>query len=448
MRYYYRFLLAMLMVGGPIALSAQLPALFGIQKITTYDPDTFLVAGNTVIVNGTDTIGFWDPDQNDNFYSVVEVDPSTGQLLKQTLMDSAKGVDVVCATYDAWNKDYVFLSENLYPGAGQFYYSPNVPTFRYVHKASVTGTTTDRKTIAEAGYHIEPQYDAQKQKIYGITTALSPSNAFNFVEIDPATGGMTKIMDIPELQGPARGTSTYDSNHGDYYLIGLGDSPGATLFKINADSMTVETQLVTPTDVWLDLEYDNNLDRLFGIRGQNILDSMEIREINFTNGSSVVIKDIPPYQTKGTATYEYASNIYLFTSGAYFYGTEPRIMGVNVITGNIVLDTVMQDWVYELQCDNSEFVQTKYGPVTAVEEALNPVDWTVYPNPTAGTVKLQFPGSEAWEVAVYDVRGGKILSRQGLGETQELDLERFDTGVYFVTGTQNGQLFSQKIILR
>ncbi|WP_294670495.1 T9SS type A sorting domain-containing protein [uncultured Fluviicola sp.] len=61
-------------------------------------------------------------------------------------------------------------------------------------------------------------------------------------------------------------------------------------------------------------------------------------------------------------------------------------------------------------------------------ESMNPINWSIYPNPTNDQVHINFSGSDA-ELTVYDAQGKMVLKDQ-IQNQEIISLQNFERGVY------------------
>lgn len=74
--------------------------------------------------------------------------------------------------------------------------------------------------------------------------------------------------------------------------------------------------------------------------------------------------------------------------------------------------------------------------------------FSIYPNPTKGIFNIDISGFEGEErnIQVYDISGKKIREVRNSNNTEEIDLSRYSSGLYFVRIIINDKLYLEKII--
>lgn len=81
----------------------------------------------------------------------------------------------------------------------------------------------------------------------------------------------------------------------------------------------------------------------------------------------------------------------------------------------------------------------KFNPSLSVADFNNTSEFTAYPNPTTGIVKLSSSINTVSDVAVYNLLGKQVYTKafSALNNEVEVDLSSLNTGVYFLKATSN-----------
>lgn len=148
-------------------------------------------------------------------------------------------------------------------------------------------------------------------------------------------------------------------------------------------------------------------------------------------------------------------------------GGAPLCSGNPSISGNIApvdalstLNSLPADGVWTLHVDDPyngdggtidlfRINMCRVSPVLAVSENPSLANSSVYPNPTTGTVNVNIPNStETTTIALFDLQGRKILSKETDQIHSSFSIENLQDGVYLVTLQNSMGATSKKIILR
>lgn len=126
--------------------------------------------------------------------------------------------------------------------------------------------------------------------------------------------------------------------------------------------------------------------------------------------------------TGGTAPYS------ISWEGPGFTSTDEDVSGV-----------AAGDYTVTISDENGcEFTSTTIVVVSGIEEVLNVIDVTLFPNPTRGMVEVQLNGLNGESVMTIMTDGlGREVSRQDLGNLtgtviERMDLSGMESGVYFL----------------
>lgn len=86
------------------------------------------------------------------------------------------------------------------------------------------------------------------------------------------------------------------------------------------------------------------------------------------------------------------------------------------------------------------------GAIASVPASENKFNYSVYPNPSTGKLKLEAPGAEAIEV--YNAVGVKVYTSLVSQQTYDLDISRYGKGVYFLNIYKEGIPYREKICIQ
>ena len=82
-------------------------------------------------------------------------------------------------------------------------------------------------------------------------------------------------------------------------------------------------------------------------------------------------------------------------------------------------------------------------------DAVGDYQFTIYPNPTHGQLRVQFntiEGMKTGQITVYNAGGAKINNTPVANATNDIDLQNQPSGIYIMTVQMNGKTISWKII--
>jgi len=73
---------------------------------------------------------------------------------------------------------------------------------------------------------------------------------------------------------------------------------------------------------------------------------------------------------------------------------------------------------------------------------------SVYPNPSAGLVNLEFPTSVSGTLTIYDSKGKLVLSENVSTDRKQIDLHNAADGLYYAVYEGTGKRIVKKVVLR
>ncbi len=133
------------------------------------------------------------------------------------------------------------------------------------------------------------------------------------------------------------------------------------------------------------------------------------------------------------------------------FGWQEVTVTAKLPTGDHTLRLVSQQtggslnwWQAELVGNNARMAEsTREKPGITLD-----VPFSVYPNPTRGTVQLTWPASTHTQVKVYDLLGRSVRSYEYAdAQTRTLNLQGLPEGVYLIRVKSDGGEFQERIIL-
>jgi hypothetical protein len=77
------------------------------------------------------------------------------------------------------------------------------------------------------------------------------------------------------------------------------------------------------------------------------------------------------------------------------------------------------------------------------------VNFSVFPNPTQGILNIRFNGIQNGKtvLTLFDIQGRNILSKQRASDSEILNIENLQDGVYLLSIENGNQKTTKKIVL-
>ncbi|MDG1780964.1 MAG: T9SS type A sorting domain-containing protein [Flavobacteriales bacterium] len=124
--------------------------------------------------------------------------------------------------------------------------------------------------------------------------------------------------------------------------------------------------------------------------------------------------------------------------------------------GEIRIASYLDCFVQCLVPPSSVYVEVNNSPLAIEEIPLNSGEnnmvqfgTTIYPNPTANTVFIEFPlSAESIEINFIDMKGNSVKRMESVGETNlQLDIRDLASGTYILQITLDQFAFSERIVI-
>ncbi len=180
------------------------------------------------------------------------------------------------------------------------------------------------------------------EQIYGDPT---PSNPFGEIEsmdlvsINPNTGEKNTLFGIVDAESVAAGSSTFDAGANKYFFWGYDDAFAQRIYSLDIDQGTTIDNPVTPNShVEMEYNYANGKVYSFEFSGSE----NNLVELDLTTGISTIVSDLADIEATaiGNSTFDPINNLYI---GFGVAGNEYRIFGVNVLTGEMVYNSPLDN---------------------------------------------------------------------------------------------------------
>lgn len=292
---------------------------------------------------------------------LIELDPYTASHEVVGELEGVQAIALGTSTFNDNNHQYIFKGYN------------NSNEFKLYTVDAFTAEIIDQPTTSSYpdNFSIELEFDMKTGQTYGLQYDFE-NEVQTFVRVNLQTGGVTVLGEIPEIDGILLNTSTYDSNSSRYIFIGRDNSFTTRIYVINAIDGTVISNAAADYLGNCELQYDNNIDELFGIY-REIPDSLLNDSIWSSPSTPLQIINIDEI----TGDYEVAANVdgidaYYLSSSVYIQDSsdfvfvandtafEKRMFVVDVETGEYFSNEMGNENFIELKCDNTEFALRTY----------------------------------------------------------------------------------------
>lgn len=359
-----------------------------------------------------------------------------------------------------WNAETGAILDSIPTTQGSIYSGSSVldaTTGRYYFK-SPTGlnmldfAADSFAALGALSINTSVEIDMANGRIYGVASQGIYDSLGNFtganlqlIRYSLVTGQDSVVGIVPGVWGVILDASTYNSNTGEYYVVAVDSNSNYQIVSMTTRGAFSYTMvpITEPSKVFFGLEYDNEYNILYGMSINTLTDTnmVDIYQIAPSTGVLTLETQLP--QAYGivstTQTFDQTSSTFIVVGldisnnfVLLMYNTVLDTMGIGVLPGTDM---------YELEADNSQFAQSKYGSLTAVP-APSIQQVRFYPNPARDVLRI----AAATAVASYtllDMQGRSIATGQGA----EIALDGIAPGLYLLQGKlANGNVFQAKFV--
>ena len=302
--------------------------------------------------------------------------------------------------------------------------------------------------------------DMLNGKLYGLSyVAITGSNGqitggeLKVVEYRLADSTEVAVYTVPQVTGYFADASAFDSNHGNYYFLGIDSTLGSCLYKVNLSGTSI-THTATPMSgnpsSFYTLEFDNDYNTLYGLGVKEGPDGQithfQVLQMDTLTAAVTVVEDllnVKGYQA-GTTTYDQANHALVFigADSNFVFG----LQAFDVANDTLYSLMMPGGMVQELEADNTQYAVARFQGTTSIGRELGGAVLSVWPQPASGWVTVAAPAT-AVRVELLDlngrlVHGGELSS----GGFSVADLPR---GVYVLLARDRaGQLLATTRLLK
>lgn len=315
--------------------------------------------------------------------SIFRLDPSSDQMtILHTLDQATDGGSVTDRLLQA--SDGALYGLGAYGGTGNagtiFRYVPGTDTFTKLHDFDGTDGRTPYGSLCQGTDGL----------LYGMTFNGGSQDKGVLFSIDPVSGAFLKRLDFTGPNGQSPWGSLVRAADGTLYgTTTLGGPSSGSIFSFAPSTNTLTT-----------------------LHAFNALDG------GLLFGSVIIGSDGALYGTSGIAG-AFMGNVYRFEPGS---STLTSLHGFTEAEG---------------QSPRGELVE--YGSVTGIAEQQDGPAFSVFPNPSSGTITLLAPEHGLMTLTLADVLGHEVLRTTITAERTTLQLDR-PAGIYLLTlGTPTGR---------
>lgn len=246
-------------------------------------------------------------------------------------------------------------------------------------------------------------------------------------------------------------SSCYDSDAGIYYFIVQGNE-GKKLVKstITDDGFTYTLIPLLGENIIgnIGLEYSNEENTIHLIypefNSETGTSTMNVGKLNPETGEITNLLNIAEVSALQLFNRTYDQN----TETLVFIGVnlenEQRLYMFNTLTNQITNQPLPQNVILEIEADNYEYAQARYGALGITENFSNSL--SIHPNPAKDSFTVQFDGLNS-DYELYDLVG-KSVQKGTIQSGQEINVNQLNKGVYVLNIKSESFNEKKKVIIQ
>jgi hypothetical protein len=300
-------------------------------------------------------------------------------------------------------------------------------------------------------YNGSAEVDMQNGLLYSYDSDLDNNvylNRFNPYTQISTNLGYFNLNDIGILFPDG---SCFDSDNHVYYFITQVDGEKKMIKSTITDngySFTI-TPLIGPNIIGnIGLEYSNEQNKIHLIYPEYNDDTgtstLNIGEVNTETGEISNLVNISEVIGLQLFNRTYDQNTETLVFIAIDLDNQQRLYTYNTITNQLNSQPLPQSVIIEIEADNFEFAQARFGQLGITENYLNP--FTIYPNPTQDSFKLNFEGTDT-EYELFDLLG-KSVQNGFIQNGKETDVSNLNKGIYVLELKSKSFNIKKKLVVQ
>lgn len=314
-------------------------------------------------------------------------DMQTGTWLGEDTLAFAEAFILGSSTFNNTTSEYVF--SGVPNGGGPFSW------FNYdVEEHALTASP------ALSGNVHSVHHDMQQNRFFGLRGYVVDSTwvplgdpagnegywqpdgwATQLVEVQPFSGSVDPLLDLPEVEGVIAGASCFDSDSARFHFLsygGQGITRVHTLDALGAAPLGSVEVLLEQNEGFAEIEFCIPTGQLVGLwRDLTGASPMRLAFLDPSTGMPEEICTLPQVWgfTPDGSVFDQGTSSYVLNY--YDANYTPHLMAIDVVTGTIWADHMLDGSGFlELECSNGVFAALRYGATGVPETGATGLQWT------------------------------------------------------------------------
>jgi hypothetical protein len=289
-------------------------------------------------------------------------------------------------------------------------------------------------------------YRVKQRNVYD-DAGQSVTRLWEVVQSRFSTGQDSLMGAIPQCLSVYGDASTFDSNHGIYYFLGIDSELGDCLYAVPTHATTFTSYKVALGTAGLrfaGIAYDNEFDILYALNriGEGTQRHWQVQQLNVNTGAVTLEADFPQFKDyeATTCSFDQVASALIFVMrdstgqpGLYAYATISNTLIPKFTPNGMTM--------HELECDNSVFAMLRYGAAGARNQ-IPKAQISLYPDPVHDVLYIQ--GIETFKKILVVDSHGQSTSAALIANGSAIDVSMFPPGYYTLRAKDHGGRWAQK----
>lgn len=286
---------------------------------------------------------------------------------------------------------------------------------------------------------------------YTTPSAIDPFGqieSMDLVSINPINGEKTTLFEIENAKTVAAGSSTFDAVSNQYFFWGFDDTFEERIYSLDLTQNTTIRNPVT-LDNHVEMEYNYSNGKVYSLQlsettgggpfGGGTSD-IDLVELDLNTGISTLISELPGIEGTGigNSTFDPMNNLYIALGVS---GGDYRIFGVNVLTGEMVYNSPLNQNIGLLLAFEYDWTNERLLGIRQTSDASNPFDIII----DNYLVEIDLSTGNATDLFTQPIFSGTGVAVGGVGFDQASQTYityvggDYDIGMF---NTNTGELFN------
>lgn len=262
-----------------------------------------------------------------------------------------------------------------------------------------------------------------------------------------STGQDSVMGTIRQCRSVYGDVSTFDSNHGIYYFVGIDSLLGDCLYAVqtHAASFTYSKVALRSAGLrFVGIAYDNEFDILYAFNstGEGDQRHWQLQQVDVNTGAVTLEADFPQFKDyqATTCSFDQVASSFIFMMRDSTH--QPRLYAYATLSNTLIPKFIPHGLsIQELECDNSVFAMLRYGAVGAGNQ-MPKAEISLYPDPVHDVLYIK--GIETLKKILVIDSHGQSIGAERIANGSAIDVSMLPPGYYILRAENHRGRWAQK----